>query len=386
MESDTKIIYLSASPLPNIWANSSQTVKTCEALRKGGFNIELWTLGKAEEKTIYDYYVIRKKFPFRLFPFKSKKERPKFAGVLFNIKIFFLLVKERKKKQILLYTREVLFWPVLFVLKIFYHTPFIFEAHRAEPRNLYDRLGRSFCLRFAEALVVISKGLEVFCKNINPNVFVAFCGVDPARFKNIISKETARKLLAVEQDSVAVGYVGSLQEYEGVKYLIAAMVSLFPDFKNVELWIIGGTEVEIKSLQSAVPKRFDDRVHFVKHIPYNDVPKYLPAFDIVAIPLVKNELGASPVKMFEYLFVGRPIIASRLPAIEEVLEDGKNAVLFKPGDSRDIANAIARLLQDGKLAASIAEKAKSDAIHFTFDERACHIGDAINVALNRLSR
>ena len=91
------------------------------------------------------------------------------------------------------------------------------------------------------------------------------------------------------------------------------------------------------------------------------------------LPNTATEVSArytSPLKLFEYLAAGRPIVASRLPALAEVLEDGINALLVAPGDPAALADAIRRLIADPALALRLAARAFADAEQYSWARRA----------------
>src|SRR4029079_715197 len=78
----------------------------------------------------------------------------------------------------------------------------------------------------------------------------------------------------------------------------------------------------------------------------------------------------SPLKLFEYMASGRPIVASALPSLREVLRDGENALLVEPGNPPAFVAAISRLKDDPALAAQLAAQARRDVEDFTWVRRA----------------
>ena len=102
-------------------------------------------------------------------------------------------------------------------------------------------------------------------------------------------------------------------------------------------------------------------------------PVWLKASDLLLIPHPDNEYFAnhiSPLKLFEYLSACRPIVASRLPAIMEVLRDGGNAILAEPGNPVSLARAMKRVMRDAPLAEALAARAHSDGAAHTWANRA----------------
>jgi glycosyltransferase involved in cell wall biosynthesis len=87
------------------------------------------------------------------------------------------------------------------------------------------------------------------------------------------------------------------------------------------------------------------------------VPDYVAAFDVALQPAVVPY--ASPLKLFEYLAMGRAVVAPASPNIREILSDGENAVLFDPEEADGMLRAIDRICTDGDLRRRVAEGAKT---------------------------
>src|SRR5439155_12156466 len=105
------------------------------------------------------------------------------------------------------------------------------------------------------------------------------------------------------------------------------------------------------------------RAVFTGLVPQEEGPRHLAAMDILVAPHVPNADGSrffgSPTKLFEYMAMGRPIVASRLEQIGEVLEDGRTALLVPPGDEEALARALLRLVDEAGLRASLGAAARS---------------------------
>ena len=112
---------------------------------------------------------------------------------------------------------------------------------------------------------------------------------------------------------------------------------------------------------------------FTGIVSYQEIPQYLAACDILVSPHVPNPDGTpffgSPTKLFEYMAMGKGIVASNLAQIGEVLEHQKTAWLVKPGDVKDLADGILRLAQDKKLREELGKNARQKAIkNYTWEE------------------
>jgi len=115
-------------------------------------------------------------------------------------------------------------------------------------------------------------------------------------------------------------------------------------------------------------------------VPSSRVPAYLDACDVLASPHVDLgggvEFFGSPTKLFEYMASGKPIVASRLGQIGDVLADGESALLVGPGDVRELANALEVLLEDPVGAVTFGAAARRAAIErHTWRENAARVID-----------
>ncbi|MCL4813804.1 MAG: glycosyltransferase family 4 protein [Vicinamibacteraceae bacterium] len=172
--------------------------------------------------------------------------------------------------------------------------------------------------------------------------------------------------------NTVVGYAGHLYPWKGVDTLLRA-VAMLP---NARALIIGGlpSEPDLARLQLlASTLAIADRVTFTGLLPPREVVPALAAAHLVAIPNSRSRMSSdytSPLKLFEALAAGRPIVASDLPAFREVLADGANALLVEPDAPEAWAAAIDRLAVDPVLADRLARRAFDDAARYTWAARA----------------
>jgi glycosyltransferase involved in cell wall biosynthesis len=181
---------------------------------------------------------------------------------------------------------------------------------------------------------------------------------------------------------VVVGYAGHLYPWKGVDVLVQALATL-PD---VEGLIIGGHAAErdlarVQALAAALG--LSDRVTFTGQLPPRDVAGRLADASILVLPNTPSAISeryTSPLKLFEYLAMGRPIVASDLPAIREVLTHEQTALLVPAGDAAALAAAIGRLADDRVLAGRLASNAAALAPHYSWEARAERLESALVAA------
>jgi glycosyltransferase involved in cell wall biosynthesis len=178
-----------------------------------------------------------------------------------------------------------------------------------------------------------------------------------------------------EGSETVVGYAGHLYPWKGVDALIEAVARV----PRLSALIVGGHEAEgdLTRLEALAARLgISQRVTFTGHVEPAQVPALLERATILALPNPASAVSThftSPLKLFEYMAAGRAIVASDLPAIREVLQHEKNALLVPPGDSEMLARSIQRLAEDRNLAMRLARQALVDVTDYTWERRASRL-------------
>lgn len=170
-------------------------------------------------------------------------------------------------------------------------------------------------------------------------------------------------------------YLGSLHRWKGVETAIDAL----PQVPDCELWIAGGEPGRIAELANRPTARAAaDRLRFLGKVPPGERFHLIARADICLLPLINSSIGArytSPLKLFEYMAMGKPLVASDLAAIREVIQHGRNGWLVEPEQPEALAHGIRTLLADGALRDSLGRTAQADASGYSWQSRAEKIGD-----------
>jgi len=180
-----------------------------------------------------------------------------------------------------------------------------------------------------------------------------------------------------------VGYAGHLYPWKGVDVLLAALA----DLPGVRGLVVGGLEGEPdlgRLKRRAAELAVDGRVEFTGRVAPHDVAGCLQRCAILVLPNTATHLSArytSPLKLFEYMAAARPIIASDLPALREVLRDGDNALLVPPSDAGALGGAVRRLMADPALAARLGDRAYEDVAAYSWASRAGAIEGVVAAAI-----
>jgi glycosyltransferase involved in cell wall biosynthesis len=166
-------------------------------------------------------------------------------------------------------------------------------------------------------------------------------------------------------------YTGHLYSPKGVEVLVDAASDL-----DATVYVVGGYQDDIQRVRDVTTA---DNVVFTGFIDPAKIPVYQCAADALVAPYTTNARDyLSPLKLFEYMAAGRPIVASNLDILREVLDDGSNALLVPPEDASALAEALSTVLKDDELAATLSATARSDADQYTWDQRASDILSFVN--------
>lgn len=178
------------------------------------------------------------------------------------------------------------------------------------------------------------------------------------------------------------GYAGHLYPWKGVDVFLRALAAL-PDAHGL---IVGGHpgESDLRRVRALVDElKLSSRVTMTGLVPRHEVAARLSMASVLVLPNPASAISeryTSPLKLFEYLVLCRPIVASDLPALREVLTDGQTAMLVPPGDSGALAAAIDRVRQDTALAAALSANARAIAPDYTWDRRAERLDAVLQAA------
>jgi glycosyltransferase involved in cell wall biosynthesis len=177
-------------------------------------------------------------------------------------------------------------------------------------------------------------------------------------------------------------YAGHLYPWKGVDVFVRALAHL----PGVRGRIVGGHPAEpdlarVRSLVRALG--LDERVEITGLVPPADVAGHLAAASALVLPNVPaaiSERYTSPLKLFEYLAAGKPIVASNLAAIREVVTHGEHAWLVTPGDPEALAAGQRHVLEEPGVAAHLGRGARRLAPQFTWAARAARLRPVLEVA------
>jgi len=322
---------------------------------------------------------------YQVSPFTSKKLGSDFRKILTNIK-FYLKVKkiiEREKPQVL-YERYELYGFAGILLAKKFSLPHILEINGPllwGPKrrfkfpwlaNLWEK--KIFCS--TQAIIVPTETLKEYVmpqgvaeRKIFPNPL----GASPEEFIPQAQDEELRNKLGLK-DSTVVGFVGMLAPRQGLEVLVEAAKSLSPKMPELKYLIVGGG-YKFPSLEEKIREyNLSEKFIFTGNVPHKKIPAYLNIMDITILPNMSKY--SSPVKIFEYMAMAKPVIAPAKGQVKKILRDGHHGILIPPGAKNELEYAIVRLYEDEALREKLGQNARKEVIkNYTWAHHARRILD-----------
>lgn len=224
---------------------------------------------------------------------------------------------------------------------------------------------------------LVSKGVEEKRILIIPN------GVDPERFTPSASGKSVRECLGIGEEEVVVSFSGSFGPWHGAETLALTIPLVTSKNKKIRYLFIGGG-ARLENVKKVVfESEASDRVIFTGFVDREIMPEYLAASDILVSPQVPNPDGTpffgSPTKLFEYMSMGKAIVASDLDQIGKLLTHEEDALLVPPGDANRLAEAILLLAEDYDLRKRLGNQARIVAMNkYSWDSHVRAILDCVS--------
>ncbi len=374
-----KLLYIANARIPTEKAHGIQIMKMAEAFVGAGAELEMllpWRSNRPFRASAdpFSYYGVRRTFPIRkvfsidLTPLRIFGHFA-FVWQIWSYALAVALAIGWRRAD-WYYFRDLAAAYLTLKIRPRLGRQTIVEVHTVSERRrrLYRALGERAAL-----IVAISHGVQgalEICGVRPEKIIVARDAVDLAVFARLPSRDAARETLHLPADANLVVYTGNLFSWKGVDTLIEATPDL-PD--RTEVVIVGGSPDQLERVRRFTRGRAIEHVQLVGYQPPTDVPLYLAAADVLVLPTsVREPIGArftSPLKLFEYMAAGRPIVASDVPSSREVLTE-ETAIFVRPDSASSLAEGIDRALRDQQFSSKISNNARNLVKQCTWSRRA----------------
>lgn len=376
----TRLTYLTEAAIPSASSNATATVRMCGAFAEAGADITLVypILRRAAPEgftgDIEQFYGLPVPLRLRLLRVPFAKGRNPLQRVVRSVPFLAYLLRHARpgRPPFICFTRSFqLAWLATRVRRTWGGRSacraVIIEVHTTPPARGWSLLAT------VDGAVVISDALRELILQRLPaledRVWVERSGFDPTAMDRATDRAAARARIGVEHSGgPLVVYAGRVFRGKGVDVLIDAAEHVAS---------IGGHVLIVGNvLETDYVARAPANVTFTGFVAPSDVPNYLAAADVLVMPTTAALHYAgytSPLKLFEYMATGRPVVASDLPVLREVVRHGENALVYAQRDPIALAAAVRRLWADRELAERLAEQAWQDVQQYSWQARAQRI-------------
>ncbi len=368
-----KLFLIFHGRFPSEKAAALFAAKSAEAFAREGITVELLVprrLGR-DSKDAHTYYALEKNFVVKHLPVLDVFAIPLLRPIAFwisfatfSLATFIYLIFKAGKDDII-YSNETL--PLVVLNPFFKKT--LYEVHDFPEKNLW--FYRALFGGVQHLLSTNSWKSRMLTERFSippEKIFVEPNAVDVGMFAIPETKQQARITLGIPKEGLVAVYTGHLYSWKGVDTLASA-ASLLP---NVAVYFVGGTLQDVKHFTSLWGHH--ENIHIVGHRPHTEIPLWQRAADVLVLPnTAKEEISAhytSPMKLFEYMASGTPIVASNLPSIREIAEG--RATLIEPDSPQALAHGL-RAIFEGSAGEKEAAAASAWIGEHTWQKRAARI-------------
>ena len=397
-----KFFYATTARVPGVKAHCSQIAQMSRSFQKTGLDFELLHPVRAQlpvydNKSISEWYGFDEEIASMQLPCTDYLSAlpPGLHRYIYNW-AFLMMVATFNRSLVkylssypddfILYTRDLRVF-----VKLAKHFPSqkkIMEFHLLEEVKGKNYDLETKVLETSSGVVVLNSIMKEMLEHrgYDPDkILIEPNAVDLKTFPIGVSKKEARRKLNITEEGKIVSYIGNFHTLgleKGLDTIVKAIPSVIESYEDVAFYFVGGpmkfAEGYINDLKA---RNVNDQYYrFFDRQPYQEIYLWLAASDILVMPLPDHprfKKAISPIKTFEYMTSGRPMIISDLPAFNDYLEHEKNTLLVPPGNIDAFAQSVVRLLRDDELSRKLAENARINVQSNTWDARAERIAQWI---------
>jgi glycosyltransferase involved in cell wall biosynthesis len=376
------IVYPHNQRLMSGKAHDIVIMRTCHSIAKKGHAVRIITGRPSGPESVYNFYGLKPLPEFDIVQVPMLRGRHFSWHGIFNLFCLLKILDLKKKGQAdVIYLREIRLAHFLLKFRDVIGLPFVIEVHDLKIKKFYSSCPEKDgeeedVFKKVDAIIVLLTSFGNILKDVydihgTPVIKVPLAAekIPLVRFEKKNYQKT-------------IGYIGQLYPMQGVDVLIEALCYLPAD----RLSIIGGNERDLYRLKNLAARlNLDNRIEFHGFVNPNRVAEIAKDIDVMVIcALDKGKRRYSAhTKLYEYMAMGKPVVAFDLPSIREEATDNEDILLAKPDDPKSLAEKIGHVLENPDVARRLAENAHRLADEFSWEKRAARLSDVFNMVYDK---
>ncbi|MEK7487284.1 MAG: glycosyltransferase [Planctomycetota bacterium] len=377
--------YIANVRIPSERAHGLQIFKMCEAFMKSGeqlclvYPVRVQSQSMHSFKDPFQYYEIQQRFRLQkvfcvdLQGWLEAYVSPKIGHILFVLQAstfaFFATLYCGFSREKICFTRDLYFAIFFSFVKKLFHKKMFFEEHMIPGKHhrLYQKM-----LMKTDGIFVLTSLMKQELETMGiPSEKIRVAPDACSPFPEYVA--FPQEFLPFQEQTRLV-YTGHLMPWKGV-YTLAQAMKYLPS--HYSCFFIGGLPKDIQAMKDFITQEQIPNCHLLGHFPIVKIPEFLAAATILVLPNTAKEVISqkytSPLKLFEYLSAEKPIIASDLPSLREILIHNHNAWLVPPDDPKALAEGILFLKNHLEIVNALAKQAKKESPLYTWENRALRL-------------
>jgi glycosyltransferase involved in cell wall biosynthesis len=249
------------------------------------------------------------------------------------------------------------------------HTPHghVFYGHFGPfASRMFMRVEKIFS-RFTDRMVALTDGEKNDYINLSvcppEKLLKIHSGVEVEKFMQANGNRVEkRRSLGLDQNEAVIGFVGWLLPIKGPDYLLKAMDDVWQVHQDASLVLVGKGDMDVDLRTEAMKKDANGKVKFLGW--REDIDEIMPLFDMLVLPSLNEGMGRVLV---EAMAAGKPVVASRVGGIPDLVRDGETGFLVPPADEKALANGIKKLLDDPSKAKQMGLRGQEHCRQFSLE-------------------
>lgn len=335
-------------------AGTTHTMELFKNLKKVGNEVNLFVPAKPKDAAPY------KRANISYLPILNI---PLLRGVSYQLILFFyyLLYRIKRTKPHVIYARISLLTISPLILSKLLKIPYVVEINglgidemklintsklTIQILKMVEKLNYKNAKKIVSVTQTIKEALIKIYDIPNEKIVVIENGANTELFRPM-NREKARKELKLDDNCKYIGFSGAFSQWHGIEDLVKSAPLILKEVENTKFLLVGNGPMKEQIVQMVNDLNLTNNFIFIDRVPYEEVQKYVNIFDVCVI-LKKKDISGSPLKLWEYMACGKPVVATNTQDFR-ALEEYNAGTLVDPEKNEEVAGAIITLLKNKDL-------------------------------------